>query len=304
MTSITTSAFYERSSRTLSDLRSQAESLQSAIGTGLRLERGSDDPVGAAQMRSLSRESRFAEISAAAGARVSSDLALTDSGLSDFSAYVTRIKELAVQGATGTLTPGQRAGIGVEVKELYGELIRLANSRDSAGDALFGGETAGAAYVLDAAGLPVYAGTANAGELALGDGQSVVRGVTGPEFLNFNGPAGPTNLFTLVRELGEALQGNVADPAGAARDALGGLDAGLESITTAQTVVGSRMNWIDLIGDRRIERSEARSEEQAEIGGADLATTVTALQEIMTVLEASQAAFSRLAGLSLFAMLR
>ena len=202
------------------------------------------------------------------------------------------------------MTSTQRTGIGVEIKELYTELIRLANSRDSAGHALFGGEATGAAYELDTAGLPVYSGTAQAGELPLGDGQSVIRGVTGPEFLNFTAPSGPTNLFTLVRELGEALQGNVTDPAQAARDALGGLDAGLESITTAQTVVGSRMNWIDLIGERRTQRSEQRSEQQAEIGGADLATTVTALQEIMTVLEASQAAFTRLAGLSLFAMLR
>lgn len=304
MTTITTSAFYERSTRSLNDLRSRAESLQGAIGTGQRLERGSDDPVGAAQLRSLARESRFAEISAAAGARVSSDLALTDSGLSDFAAYVTRVKELAVQAASDTLTPAQRAGIGTEINEVYGELVRLANSRDSAGHALFGGEATGQAYALNAAGLPAYVGTAQAGELALGEGQSVVRGVTGPEFLNFNGPGGPTSLFTLVRELGEALQGNVPDPAQAARDALGSLDAGLESITTAQTVVGSRMNWIDLIGDRRTQRSEQRSEQQAQVGGADLATTVTALQEIMTVLEASQAAFTRLAGLSLFAMLR
>lgn len=304
MTSITTSAFYERSTRTLGALRKQAENLQSAISTGQRLERGSDDPVGAAQLRALSRESRFAEISAAAGARVSSDLALSDSGLSDFAAYVTRVKELAVQAGSDTLTKAQRAGIGVEIKEVYGELIRLANSRDSAGHALFGGEATGAAYVLDAAGLPAYAGTAKAGELALGDGQSVIRSVTGPEFLNFKGPNGPTDLFTLVRELGDALQGNVPDPAQAARDVLGDLDAGLDSITTAQTVIGSRMNWIDLIGERRTERSEQRSEQQAAVGGSDLATSITALQEIMTVLEASQAAFTRLAGLSLVTMLR
>lgn len=304
MTTITTSAFYERSSRALQDLRQQAERLQGSIGTGQRLERGSQDPVGASQLRSLARETRFSEIDATASARVSSDLALTDSGLSDFSAYVTRIKELAVQAASGTLTTSQRGGIGVEIKEIYGELIRLANSRDSAGHALFGGEATGAAYTLDAAGLPVYAGTAQAGELALGDGQTVVRGVTGPEFLNFTGPAGPTNLFTLVRELGQAMQGGVADPAQAARDALGALDAGLESITTAQTVVGGRMNWIDLVTERRTQRGEQRSEQQADIGGADLATTFTALQEVMTVLEASQSAFTRLAGLSLFNMLR
>ena len=206
MTIITTSAFYERSTRALNDLRKQAETLQSSVGTGQRLARGSDDPVGASQLRSLAREGSFAEISAVAGARVSSDLALTDSGLSDFAAYVTRVKELAVQAANGTLTDSQRAGIGVEINEIYGELIRLANSRDSAGHALFGGEATGAAYTLDAAGLPVYAGTAQAGELALGEGQSVKRGVTGPEFLTFNGPNGPTNLFTLVRDLGAALQ--------------------------------------------------------------------------------------------------
>lgn len=304
MTTITTGAFFERSGQSLRELRSRAESLQKAIGTGLKWSRGSDDPVSASQLRSLSREGRFADISAVAGARVSSDLALTDSGLSDFSAYVTRIKELSIQAASDTLTQSQRAGLGVEVKEIYGELIRLANSRDSAGDALFGGEAAGDAYSLDATGLPVYSGTAQAGELALGDGQTVIRGVTGPEFLDFTGPNGPVNLFTLVRELGDALQGNVPDPAQAARDALGDLDAGLESITTAQTVVGSRMNWIDLIGDRRTQRGEQRNELQVYVGGADLASTVTALQEIMTVLEASQAAFSLLSGLSLFAMLR
>ena len=143
MTTITTSAFYERSTQALKELRGRAESLQGAINTGERFARGSDDPVGASQLRALSRESRFAEISAAAGARVSSDLALTDTGLSDFSAYVTRIKELTVQAATGTLTSTQRAGIGVEIKSIYSELIRLANSRDSAGDALFGGEATG-----------------------------------------------------------------------------------------------------------------------------------------------------------------
>ena len=304
MTTITTSAFYERSSRALSELRQRAEGLQGSIGTGQRLARGSDDPVGASQLRSLARETRLAEIDATASARVSSDLALTDSGLSDFAAYVTRIKELSVQAASDTLTTSQRGGIGVEIKEIYGELIRLANSRDSAGHALFGGEATGAAYTLDAAGLPVYAGTAQAGELPLGDGQTVVRGVTGPEFLSFTGPAGPTNLFTLVRELGQAMQGGSADPAQAARDALGALDSGLEAITTAQTVVGGRMNWIDLVTDRRTQRGEQRAEQQADVGGADLATTVTALQEIMTVLEASQAAFTRLAGMSLFAMLR
>jgi flagellar hook-associated protein 3 FlgL len=46
------------------------------------------------------------------------------------------------------------------------------------------------------------------------------------------------------------------------------------------------------------------TEERETIGGADLATTITRLQEVMTVLEASQASFVKLSGLSLFTMLR
>jgi flagellar hook-associated protein 3 FlgL len=46
------------------------------------------------------------------------------------------------------------------------------------------------------------------------------------------------------------------------------------------------------------------ADQQASIGGADLASTMTRLQEISTVLEASQASFVRLANLSLFDVLR
>lgn len=304
MTSVTTSAFYERSTRSIGALRAQAEALQAAIGSGQRLTRGSDDPVAASQLRSLARAENLAAIDSRTTIRATSDLALADSTLSDFAAYVTRVKELAVQAANDTLTPAQRAGIGVEIAQVHDELLRLANSRDSAGHALFGGETSGPAYVRDAAGNPVYAGTATAGELALGEGQSVTRGVTGPEFLNFTGPGGATNLFAVVRTLGDALQDGAGDPAQAARDALGQLDSGLEAITTTQTVVGSRLNWIDLVTERRTLHSEQRSDQQAEIGGADIAETVSRLQQTMTVLEASQASFVRLSGLSLFALLR
>src|SRR5690606_39552534 len=82
------------------------------------------------------------------------------------------------------------------------------------------------------------------------------------------------------------------------------LDAGLDRITTAQTIVGARMGWIEIIDQRRLAASELIAEERSEIGGADLATTMTRLQEVLTVLEASQASFVRLASLSLFNSLR
>ena len=304
MTTISTSAFYERSTRAIADLRAQAEALQAAIGTGSRLTRSSDDPVAAAQLRRMARADAFAAIDTAAASRAATDLTLTDSALSSFASYVTRAQELTLQAANATLTAAQRSGIATELKQIGGELLHLANARDSAGHALFGGDTAGSAYATDVAGNPVYAGTASAGELSLGDGLSVTRGLTGPEFLNFTGPGGPTNLFAAIKGLADALEGAAADPAQAARDALGTLDAGLEAVTTAQTVVGSRLAWIDLVSERRTEMGELRAEEQSQVGGADIAETVTRLQQTMTVLEASQASFAKLSSLSLFDLLR
>ena len=299
MTAISTSAFYLRANRDISALRARAEALQASVGSGQRLARSSDDPLAASQLRTLARAERFAAIDTTVAARALSDLTLTDGALQSFASYVTRIQELAVQAANGVLAPIQRESIATELEQLRSELIGLANTRDSAGHALFGGATAGPAYTRDAAGNPVYAGTASAGELPLGDGQTVTRGLTGPEFLSFAG----TDLFAVVRTLSDALRGAAPDPAQAARDALGGLDAGLDAITTQQTVVGTRLAWIELSTERRTAMSELRSEDQADLGGTDLTEAVMQLQQTMTVLEASQASFARLASLSLFSVL-
>lgn len=300
MTTVSTSAFYERSTQNMTALRARAEELQAAMGRGERLSRSSDDPVAASRLRGLARGDSFAAIDTTNAGRAISDLTLTDTALGSFADYIIRVKELAVQAGNDTLTPPQRAGIGTELAQLHSNLAALANSRDSAGHALFGGETSGQAFTFDAAGNPTYAGTASAGEMPLGEGLSVTRGLTGPEFLNFTANGSPTDIFAVIKGLADALQGGVADPAQAARDSLSVLDSGLEAITTAQAVIGSRLGWIDLTTQRRDEMTQLSAEEQAGLGGTDMAATMTRLREALTVLEASQASFAKLAGLSLF----
>lgn len=306
MTTIATGtrAFFDRTAMGLGALRARAEDLQSQMARGERLDRSSDDPLAASRLRNLARAERLAGIDSANANRAQADLALADSALSSFADAIVRAQELATQAANGTLAPGQRSAIGTELLQIHGTLMTLANARDSAGHALFGGESTGQAYTLDATGAAIYGGTARSGELPLAEGESVTRGLTGPEFLEFPVNGAPANLFAVVRSLGEALQGGVADPQVAAQDALAGLDAGLDAVTTGQTIVGTRLAWIDLVGERRTAMAELRADEQGEIGGTDIAETVAELQNVMLVLEASQASFARLANLSLFDTLR
>ncbi len=297
-----TSAFFERSVMDLTALRKQAEETQAEMSTGERLQRSSDDPVAASRLRQLARADALDEVDTAATNRATTDLTLTDNALSQFANFVTRLQELTTQAASATVSPSQRAGIGEEVAQIRDNLVALANTRDGNGNALFGGESAADAYTLDGSGNATYAGTPNAAVISLGGGQSVTRGVTGPEFLKFKSGNGTVDLLAMTKDLADTLKSG-AGGAAAASNALTALNDGLNAITTAQTVVGSRLSWIDLNTDRRTSLSEMRTTEKTDVGGADLTESIAKLQNTMLVLEASQASFSRLANLSLFSVL-
>lgn len=295
-----TSAFYDRSVLDLSSLRSQAEQIQSQVGSGEKLTASSDDPLAASRLRNLSRIEALSQIDTAAANRATADLNLVDSALAEFATFITRAQELATQAASGTLTDSQRKSIGTELSQINGNLVALANTRDGAGHALFGGDAAGDAYQADG----TYIGSGSAGVLQLGDGQSVARSFTGPEFLSFKSGGIDTDLFATIKGLADTLSAGGAGAAAAANAALTTLNDGLDSITTAQTVLGARLSWIDLNTQRQQVMGEARSEEQTQLGATDLTTALTRLSELSTVLQASQASFARLAGLSLFDLLK
>ena len=298
-----TSAFYSRSTLDLTSLRAQAEKLQTQISSGNRLTTSSDDPVAASRLRALSRSDTLSKIDTDAANRATSDLNLADSAMTEFSNTIIRVQQLATQAASGTMTDEQRSSIGTELKQLQSNLVALANTRDSAGHALFGGQTGGDAYTVDASGNASYIGTGTAGQLSLGDGQTVTRGVTGPEFLSFTVNGTQTDIMSVVKTLSDALDAGGTGAAIAASNALASLQAGLDSVTTAQTVVGSRLSWIDINVERQTAMATSRATEQQDIGGTDITEAFTRLQELSTVLEASQASFTKLSSLSLFSML-
>lgn len=298
-----TSAFYERSSANMAAQRKEAEALQAQLGSKQRLTKSSDNPVVASRLRTLARADTMAEIDLTAANRAASDLQLTDAALESVGSYINRAKEIAIMAANGTVNDTQRAAFGVELKQMLGNLVALGNTRDSAGKSLFGGSLAGNPYSLDGSGNPVYAGNGSAIEIELGQGQTVKRGLTGPEFLNFDVNGTPTDLMTVIKNLGDALTTGT-NTQQASRDGMDALDAGLDKLTTNQTIVGSRLAWIDMTIDQRTNLGELRAEEQIDIGQVDLAATMAKLTQAMTVLEFSQASFTKLSQLSLFDNIR
>ena len=146
------SAFFDRARGDMASLRKQTEQVQAQVSSQSRLLRSSDDPVAASRLRNLTRTDTLAKVDTANANRAEADLSIADATMSDITNAIGRAKVLATQAATGTLTDAQRATIGQELQSIHGSLVGLANTRDSNGNALFGGENTTNAYTLDAGG--------------------------------------------------------------------------------------------------------------------------------------------------------
>ena len=90
----------------------------------------------------------------------------------------------------------------------------------------------------------------------------------------------------------------------AARAAIDGLDVAIESSTRSQTVIGTRLAWVEVVQDNQTDRALTVAEQQSELGDTDLGEAVARLQQTLAALEASQLSFTRVANLTLFSALR
>lgn len=303
MTSIGTSAFYDSAIYNLNKLADSTGALQQQIETGNRLAHSYDDPVAAAQMRTMQAQDSLATTTKTNTNAANTALTLADSTLSQFTTLVSSVQTLATQAANGTLNPADRANVGKQIDGYYQQLLSLANTKDAFGNAIFAGTASGPAYTTDASGNATYAGTGSASPVSLGGAMTVTPAVTGPEVMNFTLAGGQSgNLLSSVKALADGLQNGTltADQMNATGGTFDQLSAAMDQITTTQTVVGTRLSWITTAQTMQTSATTQRSKTEADVGGTDLVTAAAMLSQQTTILNASQASFVKLSGLSLF----
>ncbi|MHA7820950.1 MAG: flagellin N-terminal helical domain-containing protein [Erythrobacter sp.] len=295
-----TGAFFERSLTQLGGLRKTIERLQTQIASAQRIERGSDDPIGASRLRSLARLERRGATEVENAARLGQDLNEAANAIEGVVEILQRARELAVLAASDTVGANGRAAISDELEQMAEELFARSNSRSLTGAPLFAGTAGAPAFTRDASGVVTYQGNNQNGAVPVAPGTVIERGVTGAQLFEFDVGGSPSNSFAVLTDLAIALRGGVADPAGAARDALAGIDAGLDTANRSQTVIGTRAAWVEAIQQDQQTRAVIVAEKRSEIGDTDISDTIVRLQQTLTALEASQASFTRVASLNLF----
>jgi flagellin len=125
--------------RNLGTVTGRLQGNYARLSSGLRIATAADDAAGL----SISERMRSQIRSFAAAGRNAQDgisLVQTAEGeLSEASNILTRMRELAIQSANGTLSTTDRVTIGTEVNQLVSELDRIANSGEFNGISLLDG---------------------------------------------------------------------------------------------------------------------------------------------------------------------
>jgi flagellar hook-associated protein 3 FlgL len=168
----------QQSVNTMMDRQGDLSDIQTQMGTGKRINQPSDDPVGAARAVELTHlgadTAQYQRNITSANAR----LGLEDQTLSSVSDVLDRVRTLTLEGMNATQTDESRADIAAELVQLRGQLLGIANSKDSQGDYIFAGNRTGAQPFVSQ-GSVSYVGDQGQRMVAAGPGLQVATGDPG-----------------------------------------------------------------------------------------------------------------------------
>jgi flagellar hook-associated protein 3 FlgL len=225
--------------------------------TGLRVATAGDDPAAAEQTVLLDANLEQLRAMKAAGDRTSSTFENSTRDLQDVQTVLTRATELAVQGANGTYTAGDRTAIAAEVQSLHDTVLAIANKQDEMGQYVYSGFKTDT-VPFTAAG--VYSGDNNARRVEVAPNIQVNANLPGSQVFNV---ATGVNVLGVLQTLQAALAAN--NPAGA-QASLNDLSTAVNQVATAQTVVGAQEALLNNAGvTRTTNETSLRNTRQAVI---------------------------------------
>lgn len=302
---IGTNQFYNKNATQLGKLATQADTLNTQIATGKKISAPSQDVVAYNRLSAIKQTNADSKAYASNVSLAQSLLQQSDTTLTSIGNQLQRAAELTTQAANGTLNDANRKTIAIELQSIRDDLVSLAGTTDARGQPLFGTASGGAAVVQAADGTVSFGGTGEISAIPVADGTDIQATDSAQRvFGNLpDGSGGTTDVFAVLSSLISALNagGNVSAATGAAAD---GLKAALTQVSNVQGSVGARAARLDIVASQATDAAAARETDRVGLEDTDISTAITELQKTMTVLQATQASFTKLGQLSLFDYLR
>ncbi|GGA45448.1 flagellin N-terminal helical domain-containing protein [Sphingomonas psychrolutea] len=302
---IGTNQFYDTNATQLGKLATQADTLNTQIATGKKFTAPSQDVVAYNRLTAIKQTNADSTAYASNVSLAQSLLQQSDTTLTAVGNQLQRAAELTTQAANGTLNDANRKTIAIELQSIRDDLVGLAGTTDARGQPLFGAASGGAAVVQAADGTVSFGGTGEISPIPVADGTDI-HATDSAQRVFGNIPAsggGTTDVFSVLSSLISALNagGDVSAATGSAAD---GLKGALNQVSNVQGSVGARAARLDIVASQATDAAAARETDRVALEDTDVSTAITELQKTMTVLQATQASFTKLGQLSLFTYLR
>jgi flagellar hook-associated protein 3 FlgL len=262
----------------LADLRRVQERLanaQSQVSGGKRIEKPSDDPLGAERAMRLNDKLESTGAYRTAVDESRSWLDATDSALDSLNQIVQHVRELTLQAANGSTSDAGRQAIKQQIDQLTEEAKSTLNSAYDGRYIFSGTKTDTPPY--SAATGDAYQGDASPVVRQIGPGVSVQINVTGDDVLS--------GLLPTLRTLSAHLAAN--DTASLSTSDLQAIDAGFDNLTAKRGQVGAITNRVDAAGTRLDDTTDITTAFLSKTQDADLPQALTDLSAQQTALQAA-----------------
>ena len=291
---VTQSMMSQRSLGGLQLSLAKLASIQEQVSTGRVLNRPSDSPsdtMSAMRMRSsISDQKQYA--------RNAEDglgwLGQTESTLTSMNAEVRRARDLALQGANGSLGQTSRDALAVEVDKIREGLIGSANTT-YLGRPVFGGVTAGSQAYDPTTGA--YIGTPGAVNRTISDGVTIDIQVDGQSAFGATG----SSLFDDLTALSAALR---AGDTTAIRDGSTALTSDMDRIQGRISDVGTRYNRLETAAQTAVDTELDLTGALSQVENTDLPRALVELKMQEVAYQAALASTARVMQPSLLDFLR
>jgi flagellar hook-associated protein 3 FlgL len=279
--------------RHLSQSYSNMGKYQDQLATGKKINRPSDDPVvaikGMYYRTNLTEVEQYKRNLTEAYQWMES----SESGIEHATQVIQRVRELVVQGNTGSNSPEDLKAIGVEIGQLKEDLANVANTQ-VAGRYIFNGtKTDSAPVTIDESGITVDMNT-EAFNVEVSNGVKLK--------VNIN----PTNvfgseLFNTLQSIEDALNSGSIETGD---EFLSKLDEHFDVMSAERSEIGARYNRLEMIDTRIQDQEIIASRILSENEDADIEKVITDLTIQESIHRASLAVSSKIIQPSLIDFLR
>jgi len=205
---IATSQLHQQALQSMQRQTAKLQKTDLQIASGLKILKPSDDPVGAVKVLNLNTNLGMIEQYSRNVAQAQTSLAFQESVLVSVNDSLQRIRELTVQANNPANHDSALRSIGQEIEENLKHLKVLANTRDSAGEYIFGGFRIDQPPFVEEGGNMIYNGDQGQRFVRIGEGAEVaVRDPGDDIFMNIRGGDGRVQVLASNANSGSMVVG-------------------------------------------------------------------------------------------------